>query len=139
MGCGSERRGGGEARGKNSGLLPAPSVRLRRSVKRAKRCVRCGQGSLVFFEVSHEVSSLAAFVTQRGLGPFGISVEVADLKTAQRMVEGGTQTRLKIQRLGEELGSVFPEQLAAGMYVEWSPESGTNTLQGCSKRYQDLQ
>jgi len=81
--------------------------------------VQCGQGIVVFFEATHPGSSLAAYVKQHGLGPFGISIEVADIKTAQRVVEDGTQTRFKLERIGEERSFVVPEEIAGGLYIEF--------------------
>jgi hypothetical protein len=48
------------------------------------REVQFGQGTLVFFEPTQRNSPLAALVAKQGLGPFGISVDVADLKTANK-------------------------------------------------------
>jgi hypothetical protein len=62
--------------------------------------VQCGRGTIVFFEAAHANTPLAAYVKQHGLGLFGISVEVADLKTAQRIVQEGTHKQFKIQRSG---------------------------------------
>lgn len=81
--------------------------------------VQCGEGTLIFFEATHQGSSLAAFVKRHGLGPFGISVEVADIKTAQRIIEHGMQTRFNIQRNGKERSFVVPEQMAGGLYIEF--------------------
>jgi hypothetical protein len=74
--------------------------------------VQCGEGSMIFFEATHEGSSLTAFVKRHGLGPFGISVEVADIKAAQRIFEDGTKTQFPIQHIGKDRSFVVSEQIA---------------------------
>jgi Glyoxalase-like domain len=84
--------------------------------------VQCGQGTIVFFEPAHEKSPLAAVVAKKGLGPLGISIGVADLKTAQRIVQEGTHSSFEIQRLGKRTSLVVPAELAAGMFIEFVQE-----------------
>ncbi len=81
--------------------------------------VQCGQGTIVFFEPTKQKSPFAAFVKKEGLGPFGISVSVADLKTAQRVVQEGTHSKFGIQRSGTHMSFVVPSELAAGTFVEF--------------------
>jgi hypothetical protein len=86
------------------------------------REVQCGQGTLVFFEPVHEHSPLAALVDKQGFGLFGISIGVADLKTAQRIVQQGTQVKFRIQRLGNQASFVVPSDLAGGTFLEFVQE-----------------
>ena len=81
--------------------------------------VQCGEGTMIFFEATREGSPLGAFVKRHGLGPFGISVEVADIKTAQRIIEDGTKTRFDIQRIGKQRSFVVSEQITGGLYMEF--------------------
>jgi hypothetical protein len=81
--------------------------------------VECGQGTIVFFEPAKPNSPLAAFVKKQGPGPFGISVAVADLKTARRVVQEGTHTKFALQRDGKQMRFVVPASLAAGAFVEF--------------------
>jgi hypothetical protein len=81
--------------------------------------VTCGQGTIVFFEPIKRNSTVAALVKKQGLGPFGISVSVTDLKTAQRVVQAGTHARLGIQRIGNEMSFLVPAELAGGTFVEF--------------------
>jgi Glyoxalase-like domain len=83
------------------------------------REVPCGQGSIVFFEPAHQNSPIAALVKKQGLGPFGISVGVADLKTAQRVVEEGTHAKFQIQHSGNRTSFIVPAELAAGTVIEF--------------------
>ena len=83
------------------------------------REVQCGQGTLVFFEATHQNSPLAALIAKQGLGPFGISVEVADLKTAQRIVQQGTHAKFGIQHTGKRMSFIVPAQLASGTFIEF--------------------
>lgn len=84
--------------------------------------VQCGQGTLVFFEAAHQNSLLASFVAKKGLGPFGISVGVADLTTAQRIVQEGMQAKFEIQHSGNRMSFVVPAELAAGIFIEFVQE-----------------
>jgi hypothetical protein len=81
--------------------------------------VQCGQGTLIFFEPVHQNSPLAVLVRKQGLGPFGISVAVADLKTAQRIVQQGTQAKFGIQYTGSRASFIVPAGLAAGTFIEF--------------------
>jgi Glyoxalase-like domain len=81
--------------------------------------VQCGQGTLIFFAPVHQNSPLAALVKKQGLGPFGISVEVGDLKTAQRIIQQGTHSKFGMQRTGKRMSFVVPVELAAGTFIEF--------------------
>ena len=81
--------------------------------------VQCGEGTIVFFEAAHPNSALAILVKKRGLGPFGISVGVADLKTAQRIVQEGAHASFEIQHAENRMSFVVPSQVAAGTVFEF--------------------
>jgi hypothetical protein len=81
--------------------------------------VECGQGTIVFFEAVKQNGPLGALVKRQGLGPFGISVSVTDLKTAQRVVQAGTHAKFGIQRTGTRMSFIVPAELAAGTFVEF--------------------
>ena len=81
--------------------------------------VQCGEGTIVFFEATHRDSALANLVKERGLGPFGISVGVADLKRAQRIVQDGTHASFELQRVQNRLSFIVPSELAAGTVFEF--------------------
>jgi hypothetical protein len=83
------------------------------------REVQCGHGTIVFFAPTHPDSPLAALVKKQGPGPFGISVSVADLKTARRVVQDGTHAKFAIERAGSQSGFIVPADLAAGTFVEF--------------------
>jgi hypothetical protein len=53
------------------------------------------------------------------LGPFGISVEVADLETALKVVQQGTHKKLAIQPSGRAISFIVPPDLAAGTFFEF--------------------
>ena len=86
------------------------------------REVQCGQGTLVFIEPAHKNSPLAALVDKQGFGLFGISIGVADLKTAQRIVQQGTHAKFKIQQLGNQVSFIVPSDLAGGTFLEFVQE-----------------
>jgi hypothetical protein len=46
----------------------------------------------------NNASLLASLIKKYGLGPFGIGVEVADLRKAHQIAELGTQSKLPINR-----------------------------------------
>jgi len=81
--------------------------------------VQCGQGTIVLFEPANKNSPLAALIKKQGFGPFGISISVADLKTAQRVIQDGTHSKLGIQRSGTFASFIVPAGLAAGTFVEF--------------------
>jgi hypothetical protein len=81
--------------------------------------VQCGQGTIVFFEPAHPNSPLAALVKKQGHGPFGVSIGVADLRTAQRVVQEGTHARYHIQHNGSRTSFIVPAALAAGTVIEF--------------------
>jgi hypothetical protein len=81
--------------------------------------VQCGQGTLVFFEPVRQNSPLAVLVKKQGLGPFGMTVAVADLKTAQRIVQQGMHAKFGIQRTGSRTSFIVPAELAGGTFIEF--------------------
>lgn len=81
--------------------------------------VQCGEGTIVFFEAAHPDSALADLVKKHGLGPFGVSVGVADLKTAQRIVQDGTHATFEVQRVENRLSIIVPAEVAAGTVFEF--------------------
>jgi len=83
------------------------------------REVQCGQGAIVFFAPVNGNSALSQLVKDQGLGPFGFSIAVANLQTAQKIAEQGMNTRFGIQRAGNRISFVVPARLAAGTFVEF--------------------
>lgn len=81
--------------------------------------VQCGLGTIVFFAPAHPHSPLTSLVKQQGLGPFGISVGVADLKKAQQIVQQGTHATFEVQRAGSRTSFIVPSELAAGTVIEF--------------------
>lgn len=83
------------------------------------REVQCGIGTLVFFEAANPRSALSAYVRQKGLGPFGLSVSVLNLKIAQRVVHQGTNRKVVIQKSGGRSSFIVPAALCGGTFVEF--------------------
>jgi Glyoxalase-like domain len=81
--------------------------------------VLCGQGTIVFFAPENPHSPLSVLVKKQGLGPFGISLQVNDLKTAHHVVEQGTKSKFKLERDRQRSSFVVPAELAAGTYIEF--------------------
>jgi hypothetical protein len=81
--------------------------------------VQCGQGTILFAQVTHPNSPLDAYVKKHQFGPIGVSVEVADIATAQRVVEQGMNRKFKLERVGNRRSFVVPADLAAGTFVEF--------------------
>jgi hypothetical protein len=81
--------------------------------------VQCGEGTIAFFEAAHPDSALANLVKKRGLGPFGISIGVADLKMAQRIVQDGTHTSLETEQTEDRMSFIIPSEVAAGTVFEF--------------------
>jgi hypothetical protein len=94
-------------------------VRYVKSLGEKGEEVRCGQGTIVFFAPEHSRSPLSVLVKKQGFGPFGISVQVNDLKTAQHVVEQGTKAKFKLERDRQWSSFVVPAKLTAGTYIEF--------------------
>jgi len=47
---------------------------------------------------------------------------VADLKTAQRIVQQGTHAKFGIQQLGKQASFIVPAELAGGTFIEFVQE-----------------
>lgn len=77
---------------------------------------------MVFFEPAKPDSLLAVLVKKQGYGLLGVSVSVADLKTAQRVVQEGTHTKLGIQQDGAKASFIVSPELAAGTFMEFVPQ-----------------
>jgi hypothetical protein len=100
------------------GMLPMGS-RSTEALGETGKEVKCGQGTIVFFEASHSNSPLSMYLKRHRLGLVGISVEVADLKTAQQIVQEGTHKDFKIKRDGKRISFTVPADLAVGSFVEF--------------------
>jgi hypothetical protein len=83
------------------------------------REVQCGAGTIVFFGPPSHNSSLARLLGRHGFGAFGISIEVADLGTAQKVIEEATHRKFVIQHSGSAISFVVPAEAAAGTYFEF--------------------
>ena len=83
------------------------------------REVQCGIGTFVFFEATNPRGALSAHVKQKGLGPFGFSVSVMDLKTAQRVVQQGTNRKFPIRKSPGRSSFMVPAAFAGGTFVEF--------------------
>jgi hypothetical protein len=84
--------------------------------------VQCGGGTIVFFEPKHPDSKLSSLVRKKGLGPFGISVGVANLKSAQRIIQEGTQATFEIRDEKSRRSFIVPAELAAGTVFQFVQE-----------------
>lgn len=84
------------------------------------REVLCGSGTIIFWEPSKSDGVVAALLSKKGPGPFGISVDVADLKRAHDLVEQGVGTKLPIVKNGDRQSFVVPGALAANTWVEFA-------------------
>ena len=58
-------------------------------------------------------------VKKSGLSPFGISVGVADLKVAQRVVEKGIDRNFVLDQSENRMSFVVPAEFAGGTYLEF--------------------
>jgi hypothetical protein len=81
--------------------------------------VQCGLGTIVFFEQQHQNSPLTELVKKHGFGPFGVSVEVKDIKTAQSIVEQGMRMKFEIQQMEGRNGFIVPAEFTAGTFIEF--------------------
>ena len=87
---------------------------------RAKgREVKCGQGSIVFWESTNPRSPLSDFIGKEGLGPFGLSIEVADLRAAGEIVRKGVGKQRLIESKGSKQSFVLTPDLTGGIWLEF--------------------
>lgn len=94
------------------------------------REVECGIGAFVFFEAANPRGALSAYVKQKGLGPFGFSVSVVDLKAAQRVVEQGTNRKFAIRKLASRSSFMVPAAVAGGSFVEFVQQEAPRGSRG---------
>lgn len=83
------------------------------------REVECGAGTIVFFGPPGPDSPLARLIERQGFGPFGISLAVADLKTAQAVIQQGTHKKFAILHSGRGDSFIVPAEFAAGAFFEF--------------------
>jgi len=76
-------------------------------------------GPSVFSKRRTPGGALSAYVEQKGLGPFGFSVSVADLKTAQRVVEQGTNRKFATRKLASRSSFMVPAAFIGGTSIEF--------------------
>jgi hypothetical protein len=87
---------------------------------RAKgREVKCGQGSIVFWESTNPKSRLSDLIGKQGLGPFGISIEVADLTAAREIVREGVGKQRLIENEGRKQSFIVTPDLTGGIWLEF--------------------
>lgn len=87
---------------------------------RAKgREVKCGQGSIVFWESTKPKSRLSDLIGKQGFGPFGISIEVADLRAAREIVRKGVGNQRLIENEGRKQSFIVTPDLTGGIWLEF--------------------
>ena len=98
-----------------------PELGQRKSaLLRAKgREVKCGQGSIVFWESTNPRSPLSDFIGKEGLGPFGLSIEVADLRAAREIVRKGVGKQRLIESEGSKQSFVLTPDSTGGIWLEF--------------------
>ncbi|HEX4593089.1 MAG TPA: hypothetical protein VH157_02385 [Bryobacteraceae bacterium] len=80
--------------------------------------VSCGQGFIEFWQPQTKRSALASLLSEKGPGPFGFSVTVASLETAQEIVQEGFRTKLAIDNGTDQRGLLVSGGLT-GVWVEF--------------------
>jgi hypothetical protein len=83
------------------------------------REVQCGAGTIVFWESTKAGSPLEKLIKTKGVGPFGASVDVADLDVAHRIVENGMGKKLALETSGSRKTFVVPGDLISGTWIEF--------------------
>jgi hypothetical protein len=82
------------------------------------REVQCGLGAIIFWESVKPGAPLAALIKQKGVGPFGLSIEVADLKVAHQIIEDGMHKKFPFE--GSRKSFIVPAELTAGTWIEFA-------------------
>ena len=93
----------------------AGTDRQSRGLAAAGREFTCGDGAIVLWEARGE-GALSSVLKQRGEGPFGVAVEVADLDVARRTIERNTKLQpewVAVQNL------LLPPEVCGGAWVDF--------------------
>jgi hypothetical protein len=85
--------------------------------------VPCGLGTLVFWESAKAEAPLATVIRSKGVGPFGVSVDVADLELAHKMVSEGLNQRLPLEDVGSRKSFLVPAGLTGGTWIEFGEQT----------------
>lgn len=86
------------------------------------RQVEYSQGAIVFWQPSGTGGALSELIRKQGLGPFGLSVGVADIRRAHEIAERGTNSRLPIVESDSRRSFLVPANLVAGAWIEFVQE-----------------
>jgi catechol 2,3-dioxygenase-like lactoylglutathione lyase family enzyme len=83
------------------------------------REVECGRGTITFWEPASQSGPLALRVAQKGPGPFGFSVGVANLEKAYQFAEQGTHANFPLVSRAAHKSFTVPGELTGGLWVEF--------------------
>ncbi len=106
---------------KKSTLFGLTSVgNIRSSALRAKgERVECGQGSIEFWEPERKDGALATLLSERGPGPFGFSVIVANLDKAHQIAAKGFDEKFATENRDGHRTFAVSAKLTDGVWVEF--------------------
>ncbi len=79
--------------------------------------VACGQGFIEFWQPASRKGPLSSMLSQKGPGPFGFSVKVANLERAHHIMEEGLKTKLAIESYSSKKGFTVSGGLTGGVWV----------------------
>ena len=76
----------------------------------------------MFWESAKRNARLGARLQDQEPGPFGFSVEVANLKLAHKIAEQGFQTKLPIEKREHRTRFLVSAKLTSNLWLEFVPE-----------------
>ncbi len=95
------------------------AARENKSLGARGREVECGRGTIVFWEAAKPGTPLSGLIKSRGLGAFGVSIDVVDLKLARRIAEKGIGKKLPMDVASPRKNFVVPGELTGGVWIEF--------------------
>jgi catechol 2,3-dioxygenase-like lactoylglutathione lyase family enzyme len=94
--------------------------KIRSSALKARgEAVKCGDGSIEFWEPEDKRGALASILGAQGPGPFGFSVAVASLQEAREIVQRSMPTKLAEENRRGHKTFAVPAEMTGGVWVEF--------------------
>jgi hypothetical protein len=81
--------------------------------------VSCGHGFIDFLQPLGRGGPVASMLSQKGPGPFGVSVSVSNLKTAQGLIEESFKTKFALENQGAHKGFTMSGKLTGGVWIQF--------------------
>ena len=81
--------------------------------------MKCGEGSIEFWQPEDKRGVVASILNAQGPGPFGFSVGVASLQKAREIVQESVGTKLGTENRSGHQAFAVPAEMTSGVWVEF--------------------